>query len=68
MKNVRVNVEIGNKAQIKSEIENLGQGANVKLDLGQANQSLKELVDAISNLTTKLGSVDASKLKGVGLY
>ena len=66
MKNVRVNVEIGNKAQIKSEIENLGQGANVKLDLGQANQSLKELVDAISNLTTKLSSVDASKLKGVG--
>lgn len=66
MKNVRVNVEIGNKSQIKSEIENLGQGANVKLDLSQANQSLKELVDAISNLTTKLSSVDASKLKGVG--
>ena len=49
MKNVRVNVEIGNKAQIKNEIENLGQGANVKLDLSQANQSLKELVEAISN-------------------
>ena len=66
MKNVRVNVEIGNKAQIKNEIENLGQGANVKLDLSQANQSLKELVEAISNLTAKLGSVDANKLKGVG--
>lgn len=66
MKNVKVNVEIGNKSTIKSEIENLGQGANIKIDLSQANQSLKELVDAISNLTSKLGSVDASKLKGVG--
>ena len=66
MKNVRVNVEIGNKSQIKSELENLGQGVNVKIDLSQTNQSLKELVDAISNLTTKLSSVDASKLKGVG--
>lgn len=66
MKNVKVNVEIGNKSAIKSEIESLGQGANIKIDLSQANQSLKELVDAISNLTSKLGNVDASKLKGVG--
>ena len=52
MKNIKVSVSLGNKEALLKELENLGK--NIHLDFGDANKSLKELVDIVGDISKKL--------------
>ena len=52
MKNIKVSVSLGNKEALLKELENLGK--NIRLDFGDANKSLKELVDIVGDISKKL--------------
>ena len=65
MKNIKVNVSLNNKDDFKKELENLGK--SIHLDFGEANKSLKTLVDSMANLNSKFNDL-IDGLKGIKGY
>ena len=66
MKDIKVNVSVGNKDALKSEIEGLGKNTEIKIDLTETNKSLRDLINTIASLNSKLNDIDFSKLTGLG--
>ena len=66
MKDIKVNVSLGNKDALKSEIEGLGKNTEIKIDLTETNKSLRDLINTIASLNSKLNDIDFSKLTGLG--
>ena len=62
MKNIKVSVSLGNKEALLKELENLGK--NIHLDFGDANKSLKALVDILEKISKKLDGI-AKSVRGM---